>query len=81
MKVHAKISCPVRPVLTAPAVWQVDFTLLTGEARSDQVSLNPGSFSSEDHLRLKLKQKLVEYLNVLYTPEVFHMNDVVLFGS
>lgn len=60
--------------------YEVDYICLTGAKRSDCIQIEPGWFTGEDSLLYRAKQKLRDYLNAQYAPEVFGLSDIVLFG-
>ena len=81
MKCYARVACVSRAVPTMLPLFELDFVMLTGDKRSDRIIVDPGHYSNEGVLVVKLKQKLIAKLNALYAPETFVMSDIVLFGG
>lgn len=81
MKIHARILCVSRASATSPAVYEIEYTFLVGEKRSDTVALTPSSYGSSEMLLFRLKQQLRNHLQTVYAPEVFSLSDIVIFGG
>ena len=81
MKCYARVVCVSRAAPTMPPLFELEFVMLTGDKRSDRVAVDPGHYSNEGALVVKLKQKFIAKLNALYAPETFVMSDIVLFGG
>lgn len=81
MKVYANLTGVIRETDQSTPLYTVEYIMLTGPKSSDSVGMDIGNYSNEIHLWLKLKQKLVEHLNVKYAPATFSMANVVLMGA
>lgn len=76
-KVFANVFTRKRGATNGTISFTVEFLLVQGDVRSGKAILEVSNLANETAVQTELKEGLVDYLNTLYSPEVFRERDIV----